>query len=204
MNYFVYIYKYKDDVVYVGQTTNLDNRIKQHCQEIKFYGLQDIYYTECQSKKEMDDTENYLIYFLEPSINKTKGKDSGENIKKDIIWEKYKKPIIYDSPFLLEYNLDIPTPIYECRYKEVGKGFVGNEILPIYGLTLDIELQPEDEVYFYKEKDVTNIITKINNYYTHYYSEAYYKRYNEKYQKMKEILLKGTTQELEENIEKIK
>ena len=66
-----YIYKYvKDDVIeYIGQTTNLEQRIKAHTKDkLKNFSGQ-IYYFECPHKTAMDSWEYFLINKYHPKYN---------------------------------------------------------------------------------------------------------------------------------------
>lgn len=67
-----YLYKYENinkEIVYIGQTVSLAQRIQQHTQD----KLQDfsgtIYYVKCGSKEEMDFLEKVLINYYKPKFN---------------------------------------------------------------------------------------------------------------------------------------
>lgn len=62
----MYVYKYVDTkdqkVKYVGKTTNIDKRIKDHERDEWFLNsIYDIYYIECNTKADMDCLETYFI-----------------------------------------------------------------------------------------------------------------------------------------------
>ena len=67
-----YLYKYEDinkEIVYIGQTISLTQRIQQHTQD-KLQNFSDIiYYVECGSKEEMDFLEKVLINYYKPKFN---------------------------------------------------------------------------------------------------------------------------------------
>jgi hypothetical protein len=69
---FVYALLLKDEVVYVGQTSNLQSRIKQHTETKKFtsYAIIAIYPYNT-STKEMLEQESRYIGILKPRYNKT-------------------------------------------------------------------------------------------------------------------------------------
>lgn len=67
-----YIYKYVNDnniIEYIGQTTDLERRIKDHTKDKlkNFHGQ--IYYFECQNKTAMDSWEYFLIQKYHPQYN---------------------------------------------------------------------------------------------------------------------------------------
>lgn len=67
-----YLYKYEDvnkEIVYIGQTISLAQRIQQHTQDKlqNFSGI--IYYIKCGSKEEMDFLEKVLINYYKPKFN---------------------------------------------------------------------------------------------------------------------------------------
>jgi predicted GIY-YIG superfamily endonuclease len=67
-----YLYKYEDtnkEIVYIGQTISLTQRIQQHTQDKlqDFSGI--VYYVECGSKEEMDFLEKVLINYYKPKFN---------------------------------------------------------------------------------------------------------------------------------------
>ena len=69
MNY--YIYKYvneKNKIDYIGQTTDLKQRVFAHYQDE--YGKEKIYYFECENKAQMDNYEYLLIRKYRPKYNK--------------------------------------------------------------------------------------------------------------------------------------
>lgn len=66
-----YIYKYLDqnnNIVYIGQTVNLEKRIDDHKRD-KLKDFSIIYYFECQNKTEMCSYEYFLIKKYSPPLN---------------------------------------------------------------------------------------------------------------------------------------
>lgn len=97
-----YVYEYLDeenDVAYIGKTINLEKRIKQHCSENKFQGLNKIRYIICKNKNEMDNLENHLISNLQPYLNIDYNRFSflSEDYPSKIKWIEYDKDINYPS-----------------------------------------------------------------------------------------------------------
>lgn len=92
-----YIYKYSLDgiVMYIGQTTDLDRRVKEHAKEINFENLTDIEFKGCLEKN-LNDVEAYFISLYKPILNKTQPKIKTNNIDYIINhllpWEKYILP----------------------------------------------------------------------------------------------------------------
>lgn len=66
--YFVYFLCDGDEIVYVGQTSILTNRIKTHKPDKEFT---DVYYITVQSTKEALRVEAYYIRRFKPKYNKT-------------------------------------------------------------------------------------------------------------------------------------
>ena len=92
-----YLYKYEDinkEIVYIGQTISLTQRIQQHTQDKlqNFSGI--IYYVECGSKEEMGFLEKVLINYYKPKFNiiHKERKDLKVNlINPDLNWQFYKE-----------------------------------------------------------------------------------------------------------------
>ena len=92
-----YLYKYETldkEIVYIGQTIFLSQRIRQHTQD-KLQNFSDIiYYVECGSKEEMDFLEKVLINYYKPKFNiiHKERKDLMVNlINPDLNWQFYKE-----------------------------------------------------------------------------------------------------------------
>lgn len=95
-----YVYEYldeEDDIAYIGKTINLQKRIKQHCSENKFQGLNKIRYIICKNKNEMDNLENHLITNLQPYLNIDCNQFSffSEDYPSEIKWIEYDGDINY-------------------------------------------------------------------------------------------------------------
>lgn len=70
MSYYIYKYVDNNDIIeYIGQTTDLDRRIKDHTKDKlkNFHGQ--IYYFECQNKTAMDSWKYFLIQKYHPKYN---------------------------------------------------------------------------------------------------------------------------------------
>lgn len=68
-----YIYKFfdvNDNLLYVGKTTNLKTRFKQHRLDKKwFYEVEKVMYAECNTQSDMSIYELYYINTLNPKYN---------------------------------------------------------------------------------------------------------------------------------------
>ena len=92
-----YLYKYEDinkEIVYIGQTISLTQRIQQHTQDKlqNFSGI--IYYVECGSKEEMDFLEKVLINYYKPKFNiihKDRNDLTTKLININLNWQFYTK-----------------------------------------------------------------------------------------------------------------
>ena len=92
-----YLYKYEDinkEIVYIGQTISLTQRIQQHTQDKlqNFSGI--IYYVECGSKEEMDFLEKVLINYYKPKFNiihKDRNDLTTKLININLDWQFYTK-----------------------------------------------------------------------------------------------------------------
>lgn len=89
-----YIYKYieNNEIVYIGQSTNLLSRVQGH----KYDKLQnftgDIYYTILSTEFEMDFLENVLINVYHPKYNdKNKFNNIELKIQDNFVWYKYRE-----------------------------------------------------------------------------------------------------------------
>ena len=81
MGYYIYKYVCNDVIEYIGKTTDLDRRIKQHqTDKLKNFKGQ-IYYFECQNKTAMNSWEYCLINKYHPRYNiALKNQDTNINI----------------------------------------------------------------------------------------------------------------------------
>lgn len=92
-----YLYKYEDinkEIVYIGQTVSLTQRIQQHTQDKlqDFSGI--VYYVECGSKEEMDFLEKVLINYYKPKFNiihKDRNDLTTKLININLNWQFYTK-----------------------------------------------------------------------------------------------------------------
>ena len=97
----VYRYWLNGEVVYVGQTGDLDKRIKQHSKETRFYGITEVDYYELKPNQNKVDHEAYWINYHKPILNIQR--PSLANVMKRkprVKWKKYEKTITYDEPLI--------------------------------------------------------------------------------------------------------
>lgn len=107
MNKKYYIYKFTNkngDILYIGKTINLKDRLKKHLSgtnqtnsKLKLYKeFKEIYYYECKNEKEMNELELYYIKLYKPQYNilsyNTSGEEDFQNICTDnIVWTEFKE-----------------------------------------------------------------------------------------------------------------
>ena len=124
--YCIYKYVYQNEIVYIGKSNLLDDRIKQHNEEIRFFGLDEIYYFICDSKNMMDVNEAYYINLYHPKLNRQNvviNKQYIDLINEDPVWQSYLKSYPYPLPFIKEFNQSLLN-------KEFDKeGILGTYIL---------------------------------------------------------------------------
>lgn len=89
MGYYIYKYVKNNIIEYIGKTTQLDERIKQHTKDkLKNFNGQ-IYYFECKNKTAMTSWEYSLINKYHPKYNAAlKDKDININIEEPE-WKLY-------------------------------------------------------------------------------------------------------------------
>ena len=105
--YCIYKYIYNDEVVYVGKSNCLDDRIRQHNEEIRFFGLNEIYYFICDNKNMMDVNEAYYINLYKPILNRQNvliNKKYENLINANPEWYQYIKSYAYPLPYIKEFN----------------------------------------------------------------------------------------------------
>lgn len=129
-NYFIYKYVDKNNnIVYIGQTTNLPYRIVKHRgdQLKNFNG--DIYYYRCKHKTEMDGYEYFLIRKYHPKFNSS-------FVKEDDIFISEPKWILYKKE-----DFDVPEVGKPCKRKasHPGKAVQCIETLEIFESTRAVE-----------------------------------------------------------------
>lgn len=97
----VYRYWWNGEPVYVGQTGDLDKRVKQHCKEIRFYGITEINYYELKPSQDKKAHEAYWINYHKPILNIQRPSLATVMKRKPRVkWQKYDKPVIYDEPLV--------------------------------------------------------------------------------------------------------
>lgn len=97
------IYKYlfpNGKVAYVGKTMRpLQQRIEEHCKELKFYGLNNIEYYETTMTDDIFKHENYWINYYKPMLNESMP-NANKGLKKmpRNKWKKYNEKVTYEKP----------------------------------------------------------------------------------------------------------
>lgn len=118
--YYIYKYVINNEIVYIGQTANLENRIKQH-ENDKLKNLQAIiYYFECNNKTAANSWEYNLINKYHPKYNIAL-KNENINIKiQEPKWIFYKENKIitnnkneYKSKYTLAQKKSIDKYLHE-------------------------------------------------------------------------------------------
>lgn len=96
MGYYIYKYVKDNRIIYVGQTTDLNKRIRDHTRDKLASFTGQIYYFECPNKTAMDSWEYCLINKYHPSENIAL-KDTNINIEiKEPEWKLYQTREVKD------------------------------------------------------------------------------------------------------------
>ena len=70
MKYFIYKYVENNEIIYIGQTIHLQERISQHSRELNFVNFNGkIFYFTCNNQTDMDAYEYFLINKYQPKYN---------------------------------------------------------------------------------------------------------------------------------------
>lgn len=114
--YYIYALWENNQIVYIGQTTNIGRRIWQHFDSKEF----DKYsYIEVESRLIMDVLEKYLIYHLKPKLNKT-------DEDRLISVSKFRKVLIREYPCLIDdkriYTRNLNATLEELNIPVSYKG----------------------------------------------------------------------------------
>lgn len=97
----IYRYWHNGEVVYVGQTGELTKRIKQHCKEIRFYGITEVDYYELKPSQDKRAHEAYWINYYKPILNiQRPSLATVMRRKPKVKWKKYPYEIVYDEPLV--------------------------------------------------------------------------------------------------------
>ena len=126
----IYRYLHNGEVVYVGKTIRpLKQRVKEHCQELKFYGITEIEYYETKMVKDIFKHEAFWINYYKPILNELVPPE--EKCLKKMPrnkWKKYKgevvycKPIAFDDTIYDETNIDtIAYTLYNFGVEDIKK-----------------------------------------------------------------------------------
>lgn len=108
--YCIYKYIYNNEIVYIGKSKLLDDRISQHNKEIYFWGLNEIYYFICDNKEAMDINEAYYISKYRPPMNQKYEPFNEKHINliiKEPKWERYNYNYEFQMPFIKEFSQNI-------------------------------------------------------------------------------------------------
>ena len=66
----IYRYLHNGEVVYVGKTLrSLQQRVEEHCRELKFYGVTEVEYYETKCRKDILKHEAFWINYYHPILN---------------------------------------------------------------------------------------------------------------------------------------
>ena len=111
-----YVYKFfdeKDEVIYVGLTNNINNRISSHKSGSDFWGLINrIEYAKCKNSTDMRITELILINYYNPKYNKRDKIGETEFTPPQLEWKKIDgKLAIKNSGYTIQLYDQIVTEI---------------------------------------------------------------------------------------------
>ena len=130
MAYYIYKYVENDEVVYIGQTTELHTRIRTHTKDklANFNGQ--IYYFSCPNKTAMDSWEYFLINKYHPKYNVALN-DGNVSIHVDEPqWTLYEMPTIPVQAKQTKHQRPIEFHCYRCgnvfktsKWDETPKGY---------------------------------------------------------------------------------
>ena len=99
-----FLYK-NDDLVYIGQSINIFNRLYSHVENGKDF---DFYsFVKCDTQKEAETFERYLINKYKPILNKRIWSKDIENIDKSIEWHKECLIKLIDKKEFLENEYEV-------------------------------------------------------------------------------------------------
>lgn len=124
---YVYRFKnYKGDIIYIGKTQNMYNRMLQHFQDrsmkqINYGTVAMIEFAECKTVEDMDFWEKYLIGKYKPIYN-IKGIDkdvSGIKMPTELKWEEYRNEKIEKKMGFCTYESfsDLENEIFRLESK---------------------------------------------------------------------------------------
>lgn len=167
MSFYIYKYTYENEIVYIGKTINLNQRIKEHSREKKFQNEKfDIYYFLCSNQRQMDFYEYVLINKYKPALNVMNKKEFEEFSFIEPTWIKYDKNTVLITKEIEENDLDNFLSVSEAsKYANVSKQALyqqkDNGTLDIYLFNGKIYFKKEDIDRKYKK---LNNCPKVNNY----------------------------------------
>ena len=167
MSFYIYKYTYENEIVYIGKTINLSQRIKEHSREKKFQNEKfDIYYFLCSNQRQMDFYEYVLINKYKPALNVMNKKEFEEFSFIEPTWIKYDKNTVLITKEIEENDLNNFLSVSEAsKYANVSKQALyqqkDNGTLDIYLFNGKIYFKKEDIDRKYKK---LNNCPKVNNY----------------------------------------
>lgn len=160
--YYIYRYVYKNEIVYVGQTQNLEKRILQHSEETRFLGLKKIQYFIVDSKEKADANERYFILKYHPPLNRTFHQPKNQElIIYNPVWIKYNYKGSYSIPYIQNKRSLKREQIlqnysyYPLDFKNSKKG----------NRTLDVPCYHYEGITFVLIKDVEHLVSKTKRFY---------------------------------------
>lgn len=161
MSFYIYKYVYENEIVYIGKTINLNQRIKEHSREKKFQSEKfNIYYFLCSNQNQMDYYEYILINKYKPALNVINKKRFEEFSFTEPTWIKYDKNTVLITKEIEEKDLSNFLSVSEAsKYANVSKQALYQQK---DNGTLDIYLF-KGKIYFKKE-DIDRKYKKLNNY----------------------------------------
>jgi hypothetical protein len=157
--YFVYLIHHKGAIVYVGMTNNLGKRLKQHMESSKVFDEVKYYKVEC--KRSAQSLEAYLIDYLQPKLNITKGTEIKVNKGKEIFNEGLELFNFegFDYHKASRNKLEIKDRGIYATYKStISEGTV---LLRLSSPTIGI-LEIED--HYYKLVNVVNVFSSYEGF----------------------------------------
>ena len=150
--YCIYKYIYQNKIVYIGKSNVLDDRIRQHNSEIKFFGLDEIYYFICDNKNSMDINEAFYINQYNPILNEVKPKINEKFLNLVIYnpkWEKYEKNYASPLPLVINWHENLKGKVDNSPVGYIGDYILENIDFYSYG---GIDFIPLDKFHEYQLK----------------------------------------------------
>lgn len=132
-NYIYKMFNKNDEIIYIGKTLNLKERIKQHKQEKDWFcEVSIIYYAVCESKTDMDIYEIYYINKCNPKYNLLNAhKEKFKYELPELRFIEYKKnqlPIntIFNVEEISYAEVNFMTPSLNDKFIEIFEDYILN------------------------------------------------------------------------------